>query len=955
VPHVHDFEGFGTLLCGVNWATKFYHLGHSTQLVVLNEVQMPLSHLGGTVARYLRRKAFYRRLKRHPDAATLLSAVRFSFEHAEQVPLQDVRIRHSIAVCAPWHFENAELLKYVLSQFESFLFSHPSDATALDWQAWIRSCRSNKLPIDIRDPSVAKAISDAERERKLQKLASEERTYLLSCFMRAYGDVLSSADNEPHPELLPVLLEFAAIGHLLPTQSLTAVLEQWAHRFQTRPRCLTATPEKEAFQAPIRGVGSPNGVVVTTFSDDAESTPNTICIAGTTSDPKFNVHLFNTLFATALACESEPTFVTTGASVLTLGQTDLLNNLFAEPLLPAVIGPAGAVEPDPGIPSVGIGAMESMLLAGETFSRLHETTGLLTVLSRNTYDGTRFDKKLWNALSASKSSGQTVVATSAEGEPSTAVHLTPLIHRNESGELVPVEIEIPYRVIGGVELFRLLRRARSAYMRQLIEETRRRLAMAWQVYNHHRRILEEWLSLSELEKANRCEGQGSFTITGRYDFRRAVVVPLPKPKRISMREYEDTVRPGIVQQAKYFGEAFQQLCDKLRALDAPGGRADTLTFKLLIDSMIRKAPLQVESQELQGEYRKWMDGSSDAVWAAVDGWAREHKISPALLASDSVVFNCSLNVETNAVMIRPWIAVDLHDFTATADQSAGTVAIYPAGRARKLTDAVIRDRKMGINNLITLNDRFNDWMRTTLQPQLSASGALGSESLLDNRRIRAVVEIYRARSLLSRGLADEALARLTEVRNADLAAIYFWSAVACELRAQIRGRAHVPQYVKDQTGRVQILDEDARRRYLLGETLEKIRVALGPQKFGRQLALTSEAAEYLSQLRSKDPKFIESFRSRDCELPVLEQESLALSKEEVAQVKATLALVGALECLHLAQELTRAATQLPSSGTVTTDVKKKIERLLALTNRVSACEIPEGAQINTLKEFLVSG
>src|SRR5205807_1958604 len=146
---------------------------------------------------------------------------------------------------------------------------------------------TRKLPVT--DPMLANAILAGTRNGKLSQLAREDCDYLLSCYLAAYGDLLDHTGSADRHSMLPVLCEFAAIAQILgPTAYSSSILQRWTNRGQRKPRALTHFSDEEAFDAPLRGVGSPNGISVTVYHADHVTAPVRIAYAGLTGDRTLN-------------------------------------------------------------------------------------------------------------------------------------------------------------------------------------------------------------------------------------------------------------------------------------------------------------------------------------------------------------------------------------------------------------------------------------------------------------------------------------------------------------------------------------------------------------------------------------------------------------------------------------------------------------------------------------------
>ena len=107
-------------------------------------------------------------------------------------------------------------------------------------------------------------------------------------------------------------------------------------------------------------------------------------------------------------------------------------------------------------------------------------------------------------------------ATWSEGAG--VVHCLPLLHRDAAGGVQPVEIQIPYQLLGAERVFKLLRDARGVYMEQLIASGRRRQAFAQQTFAQQDLLVKRWKALSAAEKQAEIRRNPTVTITHSVDF-----------------------------------------------------------------------------------------------------------------------------------------------------------------------------------------------------------------------------------------------------------------------------------------------------------------------------------------------------------------------------------------------------------------------------------------------------
>src|SRR4029077_7829992 len=328
------------------------------------------------------------------------------------------------------------------------------------------------------------------------------------------------------------------------------------------------------------------------------------------------------------------------------------------------------------------------------------------------------------------------------GEPAGVIHAMPMLHRDTDGKAAPLEIEIPYSVLGPHKGFELLATARRIYMQRLIESAHRRKALAEKTFREQDEAVRQWRDSSQKRKNALCERQPWVTITHYINFELGQTIPLEAPQRTGSLEYEEEQRPGLRDNARAYGERFAALTLKLEELNQEGGRADILSFKLLVDSMLRQATLPIPHSGFQEEYREWAQRASGPVWALIEERAWERGLSPRALAADNVVFNARLKTNPDAVILEPWVLIALHDVVVHVDPQHVTMEVVPAGQTPRLADVLIPDPLLGITDAHSLHERFCSWSAGTLRlgetRQRPQPAAIESR-LLSDPKVRAAL------------------------------------------------------------------------------------------------------------------------------------------------------------------------------------------------------------------------
>jgi hypothetical protein len=875
------------------------------------------------------------------DHQSLTNLLVFTRDYDLPFPIHNSKVRETLFNLSSWQIEE----KYQEDLFDiikEFLFSNVTHSQKNEWHSWLRESRNLTHHINVLTLSTSQALSEAHKAGKFNDLPKIEHNYLLGLYLQAYGEILENTGPEDQQDLLPVLVEFATITQVLgPNEYSARILNNWARRRPLQPRALTGMSDEQVKFAPIRGVGSPHGVSVTIYQDPGSNAPTRITRAGVTGDATLNSQVFTSLFAAALACNSEPTFVTSSGGILSLEEQE--RDYSSRPitkLVSAAIGPNGPVEPRSGTPTLGMSPEEAMTLVLDLFNRFQETTGLVHVTRWQTEDAIELENELTQALSVKDDRPIVITSDFRYSEGAGVIHLMPLYHRGATGEVKPVEIEIPYQLLGSERVFTLLREARNRYMKQLISAGQQRREHARQAFDAQDKQVIYWASLSEKQKQARCQQDPWVTITQSYDFELGITTPLASPQKVDRREYEDSQRPQIRDHAKEYAEKFTALCKKLEDLNQPGGKADILTFKLLVDSMIRHSSLSI-SPDFQHDYRDWVKRSSFLVWAAIEGWARGRGFSPETLAADNILFNAQLKVTSSqkSVVIQPWIMVDLHDFVIQVDRQNGVMKVFPSGKTPSLVDVFIPDLENGITDPNSLHKLFCSWTTNNFlrEERTGEEEAVRSE-IFNDPQISGMLTLTEAKQLLFKGKTPQATEIIRMIRKFDLAPIYFWGAVSHQYqfleRNQIQFGLRLNQY--SQSEKAERLLNAA-----FGTLVESLKQLEDKQSQTTSLSrifrkttpqpalvpVDNEAQKFLQQLRSRDPSFIQGLLEQK---PIfeLENDSLNWSETDKKRFSGAIYALSSLEFLHLAETMKNMASSLPFTGTGTRDLRQNLDQIL---------------------------
>jgi hypothetical protein len=850
---------------------------------------------------------------------------------------------------------------------ERYLFKGGEEATAAEWRAWLALARGAGRVLDVTDPRVAAGLLSAKRRGRLHGLPDPDARYLLAFYLLAYETLLEGEAPAGGEGALPLVIELASVARLLGARSAAAAVQRFLGRQGPHPRALDRVSDEQAFDAPIRGVGSPNGIGLTLYHRDARMRPVQIACAGTTGDPTLNTRIFSSLFAAGLSCCDDTPVLSTAGALLRLGEAPAAGEDRAAELLQVAVEVTGAAEPHPGVPTVAMDADAAFELIGAFFQELQGSTGLAAVMRWSVDDAEALEARVRAALLDGGGGVRRIRSAPGHSEGAGVVHVLPLLHRAAPGVVQPVRIEVPVGAVGSGRFLRLVRAARHAYLSELITLGRRRQAVALDAYVTHDGAVQYWDGLDEAGREREIETQPNATILYAYNFPLGITERLPEPRIIPRAEYENEVRPDLRDTARRYAERFDALCWRLAELDRPGGPADRLSFTVLVDALIRRSPPPVADAVFRDQFRVWIDEASPLVWAFVEEWADRHGYPPGMLAADNVLYRASLTPDGTAVLVEPHVAVDLHDHEILVDVDAGLAYAFPGGGTPRLRDCVVARPGVGIADPRALHARFCSYVRDRLGMETLRARSMDDirERIMEDRLASAVVHSEAGRRQLLRGDFAAAIESLNVARGADLAPVYFWAALARQasfLRLSWSYRlggadAGWQRPLNDAFGALlQALrpardpapPEPAARAPGTSLLHAELFAWLAGAAAQEEAPLEPEARRLLDQLRAKDPTFVAGLLEGQSNLAALTAASLDLTPAERNRVAAAMGALSALDDLGLAEEMKDLAHALPVTGRWTDQLGRDLRRIVERARALPFADPPGMQQMEEL-------
>ena len=908
----------------------------------------------GSVRRWLfsiRRRWRQHRFIRAQSPASLLALVALHRDFDEPLTGNEPGVREALFAMDSWSLADPTATAWVFDTVERWLVSDVAAAQPSEWAQWLGMNRRLARNINVSDERVALSLRSALRSGALDALSSDDRHFLI----RLCLPLLQQSNHEVVGASVPALIEVAAASHAVGLDEASREeLVRWQKLLHFRPRGHSDFRDEEILDAPLRGIGSPNGIVVTLYRDEFDR-PCRLEYAGSTPDPTVNERVLIGLFASGLASDPERGLVLPlGGSVILPNPELTPNTVGGERLISAVLGPGGLVEPVAGRAHVGMAASEALDVAMELLRSTQAATGLVTVVNWHEETAATVEVKLRKLL-ASKGQGlQVLKHQSVSSAPASAVRALPLWHRDTRGQVVPAEIKVSLRALGLRELQTMLKTARRFQMRQLLENCKRREDLARNLHGTEKRQMETWRALPPETKDDICKRNPWVEIVWRVDFELGTRVRMLEPERRDRREYEETLRPAMVQHALQSAERFRAIHRKLEELDRDGGQADRLTSQMLVDSLLRKSTMPVADPQFQAAFQRWVDICATPVRAAVEDWCMLRGLDPEVLGRDNVIFGSSFDEKSDCLVIRPFVMIDLNAFELSINTDLGIFQSIPTLRGR-LRDCLIPSPGVGISDLPTLHTTLCDWISQTFgNAGGSEEAQRGLEDLiLQQPGISALIPLHRARHLIMNGQYGAALGQLEKIRKADLGPIYFWGAVAHQCiflehhhREEILGsiapdrRAEV--VIKHAIGtivawsrrakdHVRSSSKPPRSKKMQGVfnlagagALQSVVVALDGSGVYRvvnaepMVSVSSEAERYLGQLEARDPQFLKALVDGqvhgEINVGEVEKRSLGLSAEAQKSFLTAMGALEAMDLLALAELIRDQASQIPLSA-----------------------------------------
>ncbi len=880
----------------------------------------------------------HRAFCQHADSESLAKLLRHALDRGIGLRLEDTAFREALGRAQAWPADPG-LMDFLFVRLQQFLAADPTMPRLADWKTWIDLSRVLNRSLAIRSPRLAAGLVTAlVGSPEGQPFSGEDRNLVVNA-VAAFA--LQAVGDQPAAATVDICRAIGLLGSLLHTshnaEAAQAIEHWWAH-VAARPRALDALPDEEAFDAAIRGVGSPNGVAMTTVYSGGSAAPARLLLAGRTPDPVINSWLDDALFAAALSCDAEPTILSTGGAVLSLAPPDgSLGSRGGEPLLSAVLTLGGMGEPTGKAPSLALTSEESLLLVSEVFHRIETSSGLIRATTWDSRDGQDLEDAVRGAFTGPDR--QLVCSDPAVRTEGGALHAMPLLGWDRQRQVRDISIRIPYQALGVQRLFELLRAGRTLYVESLIRDAKHRESVARAAKEGHQLKIDEWKSGGEERQQAECKRRPEVPITHQYDFRLGRETRLPRIRRVPRRQYEEEIRPQIVRGAIEFERRFKELSEKLTALSKPGGRADILALKLLIDSAIRQARLPLTAEQFQTDYLRWSAIAGPTIWAHVAAWCSEHGYPLEDLAAANVIFNVRPDGKQSEIVLEPWVMVDLHNYAIEVDPAKGHMRVRSGSRSCSLRESTLASPALGIADTRDLYQKFTAWLERFPYPLAIAKGPDGLvPANVVTAEQRTPILFAFARSLLFAGKWEDARKLVLEIRSADEPAIYFLGALAF-----LAGTPFLRQRPEFQIA-VKTTDEASRSQR---ECILACDLILS----GRDANLfPPECRRFLEQLVAREPAFLGrllSNRSQAHPLSILQADEPSHPQVEYAKAAAA-----SLELLHLAETTSAAALALSSFGSVSGAVQRTLIDLCDQSERLAFVQASATAGFDELRELL---
>lgn len=852
------------------------------------------------------------------------------------LPSDAVSFREALGKIQNWTVD-PPLLRYLRKKLESDLLA-AADHRPEDWKTWLNIKRALGEELTLDSPSLVSALvsslADTEHSHHFTPLDRRAVIDAIAAF------ALRTLQDSQNVEAVDTCRAVSVLAALIDSTSLgkegAVAIQNWWHNVPSRLRSLECVPDADALAAPTRGAGSPNGVALTAVHTRGSAQPIRVLCAGRTPDRLINSWIDEALFAAALCCDTEPTILSGSGAILSIAASDeSTSHQRSEPLLSAVLGPAGPIEPTGRASNLGLTAAESLVFLRDTFKRLETTTGLVQTTTWDSADGDALDAAIREATLAQHD--RRLTSDPAVRSEGATLHAFQCLHRRPSREWDHISIEVPYGALGVDKLFRLIRAGRTCYVDGLLRDAKRRESVARQAKLDHQRRVEAWKALGADGQESECRRLPEVSVTHQYDFRLGRAVRLRVAKRIPRREYEEQVCPSIVTSATEFEEQFRALASKLDDLNKPGGRADILTLKILVDCALRDARLPASAERFSNEFEAWSNIAGPAIWANVVAWCTLRGYPLEELSRDNVCFNVRVNWKRGTIALEPWAFVDLHDYSVSI---AEHLAVRSGSRLTSLQQTVVSDATLGVTDGSTLHQTFVDWMKKHVYPLTISPGEYGglpSDFELGPQRVAALFEL--AKALFIAGQWDSARHLISQIRAADEAPIYFLGALTT-----LAGSAALRQ--RSEYAVIERVDDPAARAQQ--ECALALAFVLGGRDYD---LLPSESRRYLQQVVSKDSRFLGSVKHDRIGARAVSE--LRVTGSEDAVVEYVKAAAGALELFRLAEEASATALGLDTFGSLSGAVRRELTALCDRADRLVFARTPDEACFGSIRERLL--
>ena len=887
------------------------------------------------------------------------------------VPMMDSELRKKLFLFRIWP-KRGDYPRLLLALLEGYLFNNILTSEPIEWRRWFYALQGMKESIDLSNPIKAKALLDAQRAGKLSQMSKEFYTHLMTHYQSELGKLLFEGSSDNWQEQLSILLEYTAIAHVIgPNSDSVDIIKRWTSNRPLRPRALDHLSDEEAFKAPISGVGSPHKASLSIYRNQF-SEPTNLVLAGTTADTTLNSRIFSNMFAAGLISEREPTFVLSGGSVISFNPNS--GSGFDEEqrtVFTPSIGIVGGTNFSGAIPSIGMTAQEVVSVISTEFQKYESKTGLAKLIQWRIDDPLNLESKILNTFYSQDNELHVIKGNGLSTGRTEASWALPLLHKNDAGRIEPIKIPIPLRLLGKQQLFTLITNARYAYLIQLIADAKEREEFARKIYEQQQRFVKRWRRLNEAQKLEECRIQPFVTISQKIDFNLGITVKVDPPEKQQKRIYEDFTRPGLMKSALEQAEKYKSVQKKLRKVNEPGGRADALTLKVLIDSGIRQSNLPIDFPNFQTKYAEWVDLCSSQIWNLIENWVIKRGLGSHVLAADNILFNSSIDEAAQYLYIEPWALVNMSDFVILIDNKKGLMETYPGTLTPSMEELIEPDETAGVSDPKSLHHAFSQWMNETFsmsnswkkeQPQLE-------EEILNDSDIGHLVKFELAKRTLFAGKFREAIVAFGALRRLDLAPVYFWGAIACQCKSleamdyHLRNGANTPEekanllinkslnILGKKPGNNQLDDfMDFLSRSDLDYVLSD-RDVINQFVRSPQIPIDNQAKGWLNQLNSNNPAYLTQILLSPADILKTETRILGISALMREKIDRAILALSSLELFELAELMKDISSSISFSAGYSHSLKESFEPIY---KKIRSMKYRTSQHEEKIEEFLSS-